>query len=139
MDRTIIITYPMMRMGGIEKWIAELMKYSVNNGYRVIWLTTESSYNESCFKEITCNKRVEKVFPIVNSLSWYPKIHFNKNERVTMLSFDPISYVTIDYIRTDSTASFDHIMILPHFTGYVYYPERFFKTRIINGAVHRFF
>ena len=133
--KTLIVNYRELRIGGIETYLAKLMLYSANQGYRVIWLTTEKAYKRCHFKDIVDHPRVERVIlKGKSSVNWlkHDKISFQDEEHVTMFSVTPMTFMQAEQIReyTKNVASFNHFMALPHFTGSDYFPERTFKTKL---------
>ena len=132
-SKTLILNYPGLQIGGIEVTFSKLIKYSIEKGNRVIWLTTESCAKESNFKHITDDPKVEKVFA-KRGYRWLPhkKIKFSEKEEVVMISCEPIDFARGESIRdyAKNVKSFNHYLILPHFTGNAYYPERYFKSKL---------
>ena len=139
--KTLIVNYRGMRIGGIETYLSRLMAYSISMNYRVIWLTTKRNYDNTDFKEIVGDSRVEKVFIKGKSHLWLPhkKIKFHPNERVTMISMEPLNFLKAEQIRAYAKVeSFYHFLAMPHFEGNAYYPERTFRTRLERDACHKF-
>ena len=133
MNRTLVVNYQGMKYGGIENFIIKLIRHCIQNKYRVVWITTRSAYKSANYKEILYDDSVEKCFISKKfrrlSLFRIPDIHFTKDEAVTMISFEPLSYLGIDRCRKKiSAGSFNHLFIIPHFTGSIYFPERNFKN-----------
>lgn len=135
---TLIINYMGMQIGGIEGYLAKLMEHSLKNCYRVIWLTNQVCDNESCYKNITNHPKVEKIY-IKSGYHWEynVKIAFHAQEKITMFSCEPLHFLRGENLRKKykNVKSFSHYLVLPHFTGCAYYPERFFKFKFI----HRFY
>ena len=97
---TLIINYKGMRIGGIETYFSKLMSFSINQGYRVIWITTDYFIKQSQFKNVTDDSRIEKVIDYSKHWIKANKIVFSQNERITMVSCEPIQYIKgEDFIR----------------------------------------
>ncbi len=132
-NKTLIINYPGLQIGGIEVAFSKLIQYSLEKGYRVIWLTSEGCVKKSDFKHITDNPKLEKVY-VKRGYRWFPhkKIKFSFNEEVVMISCEPIDFARGESIKSyaKNVKSFNHYLILPHFTGNAYYPERYFKSKL---------
>lgn len=129
---TLIINYAAMNLGGIEVYLSNLIKHCFENNYRVIWLTTPYCVERSDFKKITDDARVEKCF-IKIGRHWALKcdLQFKEDENITMISCEPLHFLRAEKLRETykNVCSFYHFLVLPHFTGNVYYPERFFSGR----------
>ena len=132
-QKTLIINYRALKIGGIETYLAKLIEYSTKNEYRVIWLTTPNQYEDTHFKSIVDHPLVEKVYVKGGGQGWLPhkKIKFQPDEQVTMISMEPINFMKAEKIRkyAKNVKSFYHFLALPHFTGAAYYPERTFKSK----------
>ena len=139
--KTLIVNYPGLSMGGIEKYLASLMKYAIVQGYRVIWITTKKGVKESFFSEISSSPKVEKVFVRRGGFTLIFPIELSNDEHITMLSLEPLYFFRAEMLRHKycNCASFNHFLILPHFTGNWYYPERFFENSILYSASSHFF
>lgn len=140
--RVLIINYAGLKYGGIEKFISDLMSYSIEENYRVIWLTTQECLENADYK-VAQNNALEKVVVCKNKrrLHQFKKIELNikTEEHVTMISFDPISYISVDYLRNRSKKGmFDHFYIIPHFTGNIYFLNRYFKNKYIAKIVNKY-
>lgn len=133
--KTLIVNYSSMTVGGIEEAFARLINYSLKKGYRVIWLSTPNTDRDSSFKETTNNPMLEKVY-VKRGRTWLPhkKIGFDKEEDVTIITCEPLDFVKGEKIRryAKNCASINHFLILPHFTGSAYYPERFFRSKAMR-------
>lgn len=135
---TLIIDYPGLQPGGIEVYLSKLMKYALDQNDRVIWLTSPSGAENAFYKDVTEDPRVERVY-VRQGWHWDPiRIAFQKDERVTMISCEPLYFLKSESIReTADVASFHHFLLLPHFTGNAYYPERFFRSKPVRRHWHR--
>lgn len=141
---TLILNHAGMGIGGIEVTFAKLMRYCLEQGYRVIWITNRSCYETASFRDVVDDSRVEKIF-----LSTGKKllggvgnldIPFNTNENVTMISCDVLNFADADGLRKKAKVqSFYHFMLLPHYTGSAYYPERLFKKKGIRALCYKEF
>ena len=58
--KCLVIDRPYMGIGGIENIQIQLLKYCIDQGYRVIWLTTKEHEKSSAYKNITDAPEVEK-------------------------------------------------------------------------------
>lgn len=123
-----------MRVGGIENYFQQLIRYSLDEGYRVIWLTSPSCEKGSGYPDVTNDPRLEKAHVLRSPFGpIYPKIILNPDDRVVMLSCEPVRYLLAECVREKSRADdFNHFLLLPHFVGSAYYPERFFNCKSLK-------
>lgn len=139
--KTLIINYAGLNIGGIECYFAELMRYAVEKQYRVIWLTTQRNVANADFKDIVNDNNIEKIFVgqgrhIFDDF----EINLKNDENITLLSCEPISFVVGEKVKLNTNVKhFNNFLILPHFTGNAYYPERFFKTILLEKFFYKFF
>ncbi len=131
MNQVLIIDYSNMRPGGIEVVFAYLMQYAMENDHRVIWITTEKDYEAASFQEILSDSRIEKCYwSKWNKLFSAPAIHLSEDESAVMLSCAPIDYALSECLRMKFPANpFQHLLVLPNFTGINCYPDRLFQTK----------
>ncbi len=125
---TLIINYPKMSLGGIEVSLAKLMRYSLRNGHRVIWLTTGSHYEKADFPDVVKDKRLEIFIYKKNTRSWkLPDLRFHKEERVVMLSSDVSQYVVAEAMkRKYQIKEFKHFLLIAHYAGCRFFPDKWF-------------
>lgn len=133
MKKTVVVNYPGLKFGGIEKFIADLMLYSISQKYRVVWITTEECVEFADYKELATDERIEKIIICKNRrrLHLFKRIDasFETDENVLMVSFEPLSYMAVDSLREKANVeSFNHFYIVPHFTGNIYFVDRYFKS-----------
>ena len=138
--RTLIVNYAGMNQGGIEVYLSNLMLYSVKQGYRVIWITTPYlAQAETTIKAVKECSLIERCYV---KLEWHwpsYSVRLDPDEHVTMISCEPISFMKAEALRRSFKGdSFDHFLLLPHFTGAAYYPERFFKGGLLNKLFYRY-
>lgn len=131
MNKVLIIDYSNMRPGGIEVVFAYLMQYAMENDHRVIWITTEKDYEAASFQEILSDNRIEKCYwSKCQKMFFAPSIRLSEDESVVMLSCAPIDYVLSERLRMKYSAnSFQHLLVLPNFTGNGCYPDRLFQLK----------
>ena len=140
-SKTLIINYAGLNIGGIECYFAALMRYAVNKKYRVIWLTTSQNLVNADFKDLANDDNIEKIF-VGQGRHIFDEfeIIFKYNENVTLLSCEPISFVVGEKIKLKSKVKkFNNFLVLPHFTGNAYYPERYFKMVLMEKFIFSFF
>jgi len=124
---TLIINYAGLQVGGIETYLAKLMLYSVGKQYRVIWLTTPKCVETAFFKEVSLSPNIEKVY-VQKGRHWFVHsgVRLAAEENVTMISCEPLDFMMAESLRGATCVhTFFHYLILPHYTGNAYYPERF--------------
>ena len=141
MKKTLIINYFCMQIGGIECYFAELMRYAVSQKYRVIWFTTKKHMEIADFKDIVNDYRIEKIF-VGQGIHIFDEIDisFNKHENIIMLSCEPMAFVIAEKLKSKFKGnSFSNFLLLPHFTGNAYYPERFFKKVLMDKLFFKIF
>ena len=138
---TLIINYPNLKLGGIEVNFVKLMRYSLKKGHRVIWITTQGGYDKAAFPDIISNGRLEICFyEKFERLFAIPDIKFHKGEKVVMLTCDVRQYVTVEALRRKACVKeFKHFLVIAHFTGNVYYPDRWFSGTFIHKFVYQYY
>lgn len=137
---TLIINYAGLQPGGVENYFSGLMKYSLDHGYRVVWITTPSCVQSAFYREVVDDPRVEKLF-VKMGRHWFrhKPLFFKPAENVTMLSCEPLHFIRAESLREKANVnSFYHFLVLPHYTGSAYYPERFFNWRIPKAFWYRY-
>ena len=134
---TLIINYACLSLGGIEVNLAKLMERSVKKNCRVILFTTEKELARAKLINIVNNERIEKVLiGQGKKLFQHIQVSFSDQESITMLSFEPIAYLAAEELRGRySQLDFSHFLVLPHFTGNAYFPDRYF----VNTPLHSYF
>lgn len=140
-SKTLIINYAGLNIGGIECYFAALMRYAVSKKYRVVWLTTSQNLINADFKDLANDDNIEKIF-VGQGRHIFDEfeIKFKHNENVTVLSCEPISFVVGEKIKLKSKVKkFNNFLVLPHFTGNAYYPERYFKIILMEKFFFSFF
>lgn len=137
---TLIINYPGLQMGGIEKYLAELMRYALNRQYRVVWLTTKEKIQKASFKDLADSEKVEKIIVGINQNLFQKRVlPFRNNENVIMLSFEPLTFIAGEECRRKANVlSFAHYLVLPHFTGNIYYIERYFRNAWVRTFCYKY-
>lgn len=137
---TLIINYPNLAAGGIETYLAALMRYYLKEGHRVIWITTTKHKRRIMFKGLTEESGLE--ITIWEKGSRYlsiPRIRFQEDERVIMLSCRAMQYVVGEGLkRRAKTREFKHFYTVAHFTGDSYYPDSCMKTVLGKQIVYRY-
>ena len=127
-NTTLIINNSNMRIGGIETKFADIIRYFLDNGNRVIWITHEKEKDKFAYEDIKLKKRFEVVvFSRFNRLYSMPNISFSTNEKIVMLTCKAIDYLVFERLKDihkDNT--FKHFLVLPHFTGKEYYVDQWF-------------
>ncbi|MBE6986461.1 MAG: glycosyltransferase family 4 protein [Ruminococcaceae bacterium] len=137
---TLIINYAGLQPGGVETYFSDLMKYSLDRGYRVVWITTPSCVQNAFYREIADDPRVEKLFAKMGR-HWFrhEPLCFTPMENVTMLSCEPLHFMRAESLREKANVnSFHHFLVLPHYTGSAYYPERLFNWRFLKAFWYRY-
>lgn len=137
--KTLVINYPQLHSGGIEVSLAALIKHSLNNGIRVIWITNHGSFKKVIDSKILGEDRLEIVFhEKINKILSVPEISFGSDEHVIMITCRALQYVVSERIKAKAHINdFKHFLIVAHFTGDEYYPDRCFK--IGQRFVYRFY
>lgn len=133
--KTIIVNYFGLGAGGIEKYICRLMRYSINQGHRVIWFTSKYHFETAEQRDVADNPKIEKIFfhaSRVKLFSKSPNLDLKSDENVVMISFIPEDYIWAEQFRLKyQCKSFYHHLILMNFFGWLTYPEDEFKTKYI--------
>lgn len=119
-----------MGIGGIEDYQVRLMRYCIDRGYRIVWLTTEAHEKESAYKGITSSSAVEKYYvkrtpfgPI------YPSIEFDMDEDVVALTTDLLRYcISQPTMKGWKCRSLCHVLAIPHYKGGAILPETILRA-----------
>lgn len=123
--KCLVIDRPYMGIGGIENIQIQLLKYCIDQGYRVIWLTTEEHEKSSAYKNITDAPEVEKYYlkrtpfgPI------YPSLKFADDEDAVVLTTDLLRYCISQHVMKGwQCHTVSHLLTIPHFKGGAVLPE----------------
>lgn len=136
--KTIIIDYESMRRGGIEEYLSNFMRYCVETGNQVIWLTTENSVKHSAYKEITDCNLIHKGWITKTPFGpMYPNINIS-NDGVVLISTDPLRYIMSHRMSCLHGKKVQHILVLGNFFGSLYYPEDAFRSKSLRNHWHLF-
>lgn len=138
---TLIVNFPGLSAGGIERGLAAIMRFFMQEGHRVIWLTTDQHLKKVAFNGIVDNPNLEiiRISKLQRSFGT-PRIHFDREERVIMLSVHPTRYLIAEAIRRKaSVREFRHYMLIAHYTGNNNYPDKVFKAPWLQKLVYRFY
>lgn len=133
--KVLVIDRASMGMGGIESNYSNIMKYSVAQGYRVIWLTTHGHEQVSAFKEITDDPRVEKQYVLRSPFGpVYPKLNWSPDDEVTVLTTDLLRYFISNAVFSlTPCARYSHLLTVPHFKGFAIFPEKCFNAGLLRS------
>lgn len=138
-EKTLIVNYPGLQVGGIEKSLQAIMHASMEAGYRVIWVTTPAAFAKADFREVADDPRLEKAFyknGAFGKIFPFPRISLSRDEDITMISLTPVYYAWADRIRGKKKyPHFHHFLLLTNFFGGSVYPE----DRLRSGMLHTFF
>ena len=137
---TLIINYPGLKIGGIEVYFANLIRYAMKKNYRVIWLTTKNAIEQASYRDLVESEKLEKIIiGVERKLFKKVSIPFEENEKVIMLSCEPLYFIAGESIRKKANVEkFAHYLVLPHYTGNAYYIERYFSWNILKNYCYRF-
>lgn len=88
--KTLVINFPALMTGGVENICFDIMKYSISQSYRVIWLHRVPVLISDGFREFVY-KNVEMIPAKRNRFGkWHhDELKFSDDESVTVLSFTP--------------------------------------------------
>lgn len=140
--KTLIVNYFGMGAGGIEKYIASLMRYAASNGHRVIWFTSKGNPEHAVQTGIADNPNIEKVFFADSRRKFFrkpPELNLNEAEEVVMISFTPEDYVWAEQFRYKyKCKTFYHHLILMNFFGWLTYPEDEFNLNLLSKQRAKF-
>lgn len=132
MINTLVINFPALMNGGIENICYELMKYSISQGYRVIWLYRNPQKISSAF-ETFVERYIETIEVHRNALGqWkHKELSFKKDEKVTILSFTPFDMdnalkLTEEYSQIDITP----LYLVANTKGRYYFVEEYYFGKI---------
>lgn len=130
--KTLVINFPALMNGGVENICFNLMSYSVNQGYRVVWFHSVPVLISTAFKKFVC-ENVEMVVAqrIALGLWKHGDVSFSKEEKVTILSFTPFDMDN----ALKLTEEFPEVNITPLYVvantkGRYYYIEEYYWGKI---------
>ena len=124
---TLIVNHPTMEVGGIENFLFARIKDALDKGYRVIWLHYTPIVIAKEYQEI--GNQIEKLHIPVHfrRSSVIKRLHFSKDEQITIVSFTPIAHefafrIKKKYQDNDITA----LYIIANAKGKAYYNENYY-------------
>ena len=134
MSYTLIINHTsMINVGGIEKYLFQLVKYLRDNNHRVIWLCDRPPRVAKSFESVFLNSNVERYDVCTHGMIWYrvPQIKFSEDEIVVMMSFEPIEMAQAElFCHKYKSYHIFPLYFVPDTTGSQYYLERNFRGTI---------
>ncbi|MEG0485363.1 MAG: hypothetical protein RR576_07940 [Oscillospiraceae bacterium] len=136
-EKTFIVNYGSLLLGGIEKYIVNMMEYCKKNNYRIIWIKHYRGAVAKDFEEIIDSK-VETIIGGMTRYSFFKcaPIHFAAQEKVTIVSFGMVEYVQSEIMKKKFTNQYGcdvkNFYMIPHYTGNLYYIERWFHKPFRN-------
>lgn len=138
MKYTLVINYRSMEnVGGIEKYVFRQTRFMINNGHRVIWLCDKEPRVANSFSSIMLSDDVERYDVNTHGVNWFdvPKIKFNKDETIVIVSFEPIEMAQSElFCHEYEEYNIRPLYLVPDTTGNQYFLERNFKG-ILNKKV----
>lgn len=134
-NKTLIVNYFGMRTGGIERYLAGIMQFAADAGYRVVWFTSKGMPEQAEQPGIADNPKIEKVYFGGGRRKHFtknPDLRLFSNDDVVMLSFTQEDFVWAEQFRYKYKCNtFYHYFILMNFFGWLTYPEDEFKTKFL--------
>lgn len=135
-NKTLIVNYFGMGIGGVEKNNCNLMRYCADNGIKVIWFTDKIALENAAQPGIADNPKIEKVIFAGGRRKFFvkaPELILPADEDVVMISFTPEDYVWAEQFRFKfHCKTFYHHLILMNFFGWLTFPEDEFKTAFLS-------
>lgn len=123
--KALIINYPVLKIGGIEQFIYELCKFSLQNKYKVIWvyknpLTIDDGYNDILDDIILCERKsFFKTFSL--------KKLADEVDKITCISFTPFDHQRmLELCNNHSINNINPIYIIANTKGRYYYIEEYY-------------
>jgi hypothetical protein len=116
---TLIIIYRSLQVGGIENYVANIMRNSLKSGKRVIWICNTARLVSDVYRDILEDKHLEIIKINFAGLNLYeiPRISFSKGENVKIIVFDIFRLFQAYKIRKSyKEISTDILYCVPHFT-----------------------
>lgn len=126
--KTLVVNFPVLKTGGIEDICYGLMKYSVQQGYRVIWLcrdpiTIAESYKEFVFAQV----ELIHANRLLTGKWRHGFITFRREEEVTILSFTPFDMDNALKLREEfPEADMTPLYIVANTKGRFYFIEEYY-------------
>lgn len=126
--KTLVINFPALVTGGVENICFSLMRYSIDQGYRVIWLHGTPIRIADAFHDFVSAK-VEMV-PVWRSMTgrWvHGGINFVNGEEVTVLSFTPFDMDNaLKLMEEFSEVNITPIYMVANTRGRYYFIEEYY-------------
>ena len=129
MKRTVIINYRNLLVGGIENIIVSIIKNSITQKHRIVWLCDINPQISSVNAELLSTPNIERVPCDTHGVHWFKEPSMNldgeENVIISFNLFDQVRALQIKkhYSQNDITA----LYIVPHFTGGLVFPEQLFE------------
>ena len=87
---TLIVIYRSLMVGGIENYVASVIRNALVTNKRVIWICNKSKLYSPIYKDIIEDKRLEIIKINFSGINIYklPKIDLTHQEKVKIMVFD---------------------------------------------------
>lgn len=134
--RSIIFNYCCMHnVGGVEKYINELVGELLLTDIRIIWLRQKGSAVAKSFEKNILDPKVEIVEVNEKRFNWIKcgKMHFDSDEAVTVVSFSSVDMGRAMYLaKKYKKYNFSILLAVPNTIEKDVYIERNFKGKLYS-------
>lgn len=123
--KTLVIVYRSLFVGGIEKYVIDMMKNAITKGNRVIWMCHKDVKYSHIYDSI-----IEKVEIVPTDFSRFnilkvPQLEIASNEELYVFTFDVFRlYLGYNIRRQYPKNKVNVFYAIPHFTGSTIFPEQ---------------
>lgn len=144
MSKVLIINYPILKLGGIEKYICSHIPFFLDNGVRVIWLMKDHDAIGKSFEKVLSDERIEKVTLHRPSVYWFrhDAFNLNKEDEIVIMSCRPMDMIrSFCLMRDFKDYNITPFYCVPDTKGGAYYLEgnfppfirKFLKKRLASA------
>lgn len=139
---TLLIIYRSLQVGGIENYVANVMRNSLRTGNRVIWVCNTEKVFSDVYKDVLNDEHIEIIKANFSGLDLYkiPEMSFSEDEKVKIMVFDIFRLFQAYKIKHKyKKIHIDILYCVPHFTGATIFPEQPFKGELIKRFLNNRF
>lgn len=137
-NETLIVIYRSLLVGGIENYVASVIKNALTTNKRVIWICNTEKLYSPVYKEIVEDKKMEIITINFSGINIYklPKIDLSQQEKVKVMVFDIFRLFQAYKLKEKyKETKIDILYCVPHFTGSSIFPEQCFVNKTMNSFI----
>lgn len=128
--KTFLFLYPNLLVGGIETWLINQIRFAIENGIRIIWITNGKGLIFDEWKDlINNNVEIYKDRSVLFRLISVRNLKISSEDEVISICFGFTDYAKLLVLKEQYACQGFHCFnIIPHFKNAYYYPEEAFKN-----------